>query len=268
MTNIQKVIKYLALALAIFLAVSIFAGIFSALGIVELFSKTNAVAEATKTYAVQSQILSLRVQINAADFTIKESDKFAVESNLKYLTVSEHNGTLIVKEDKKHAYAYTDAVLTLYIPAGTVFERMEITTGAAKLTADALAANVLDLELGAGDVRIGTLTAFKEADIEGGAGKITVEDGTMRNLDLEMGVGELNLTAALLGESDLAFGVGESNLTLLGGQSDYKVEIEKGIGSITVNGKPVTDFGIGGNGANRVDIEGGIGAIHVKFEDQ
>ena len=80
-----------------------------------------------------------------------------------------------------------------------------------------------------------------------------------------MGVGELNLSAALLGDSDLTLGVGASNLTLIGSRDDYKIEIEKGLGSITVDGESVSDFGTSGNGQNNVEIKGGVGAINLNF---
>ena len=80
MTTIQKVIKYLAIALAIFLTVSIIGGILGALGVVGLFSKKDAVAEELTTYSDFSEIRNLDIEINAADFYIKEGNVFSVES--------------------------------------------------------------------------------------------------------------------------------------------------------------------------------------------
>ena len=148
-----------------------------------------------------------------------------------------------------------------------MFDDVYITTGAAKLTVDTLSANSLELELGAGDVRFESLNASSNADIEGGAGQITIASGTLNDLTLEMGMGELDLSVALLGNSDLKFGVGESNLTLIGSKDDYKVDVEKGLGSISVDGKNVSDFGSSGNGQSHIHIEGGIGAIHIVFQE-
>lgn len=267
MSAFQKTVKYLAMAVAAFLAVSILGGILGAAGLIGGLFTEPSIAGETLEYTVNTPIQSLDVQINAADFVIREADTFSVESNLKDLSISEENGVLVIKEKQKWAAVYTDTYLTLSIPADTVFEKVRIVTGAAKLTADCLQADTLKLQLGAGDVHITKLYASSKADIEGGAGKITIADGSLKNLELEMGVGELNLTAALLGNSDLAFGVGESNLALLGSRENYAVEMEKGIGSIAIDGKMVTDFGCCGNGANRVEIESGIGTIHVQFRD-
>ena len=62
-------------------------------------------------------------------------------------------------------------------------------------------------------------------------------------------------------------GVGESNITLLGSKEDYKLELEKGLGNISVDGVNVSDYGSSGNGTNKVEINGGVGSINVRFED-
>ena len=264
MTTAQKIIKYLALAFAIFLIVSIFSGILKATSLFGMLLTKDATLSESKVYTVEDPVHSLRLQINAADIAIQQGDAFRVESNLKYLSVSVKNGVLTVVEDRKYTKDYKGATLTLYIPAETVLNKADITTGACKLTAHTLTANDIQLELGAGDALLRELNALQEADIEGGAGKITVDGGTIHNLELNMGIGELNLSAALLGSNE-HMGVGQANLTLLGGQDLYRVETEKGIGSITVNGSPLSEPGQLGNGQNTVEIEGGVGAIALKF---
>ena len=190
----------------------------------------NVVLDDSQTYEIASDIHSLDIQINAADFKIKHGDKFSVESNLKYLSVSEKDGVLTITDEAKSNSNYSNAVLTLYVPNGIVFDDVDITIGAAKLTAAALSASSLELKLGAGDVRFESLHVSSATDIKGGTGQITVASGTLNDLSLEMGMGELNLTAAVLGDSNLKFGVGESNLTLIGSKDDYKVDVEKGLG--------------------------------------
>ena len=267
MTNFQKTVKYIAMAFAIFLTVSIIGGILSMFGLFGGFFGGDAVIEDIKTYSVSSEIQNLEVKINAADFTIKQGESFSVESNLKHLTVEDKNGVLTVKQTKKFAHTYTGAVLTLYIPADTVFEKANIITGAGRLTVDRLSASTMNFELGAGEVTIDTLVATSDIDIDGGAGKITISGGALHNLDLDMGVGQLNLTSALTGESDFDLGVGESNITVIGNKDDYKLDIEKGFGNITVDGTSVSNIKEQGNGNNSIEVSGGIGAINLKFQD-
>ena len=267
MTNFQKTVKYIAMAFAIFLTVSIIGGILSMFGLFGGFFGGDAVTEDIKTYSVSSEIQNLEVKINAADFTIKQGESFSVESNLKHLTVEDKNGVLTIKETKKFSHTYTGAVLTLYIPADTVFEKANIITGAGRLTVDSLSASTMNFELGAGEVSIDTLVATSDIDIDGGAGKITISGGALHNLDLDMGVGQLNLTSALTGESDFDLGVGETNITIIGNRDDYKLDIEKGLGNITVDGTSVSNIKGQGNGNNNIEISGGIGAINLKFKE-
>ena len=273
MTTAQKVIQYLAIAFAIFLTVTIIGGILSAVGFIGGFFTGEDITGEIQTYSVDADIQNLNVVIKAADVHIKEGDAFSVESSLKNLKVEEKDGRLIIKDTTEvkaqlfGSNTFKDAVLTLYIPEGAVFDHVSLTTGAGRLTVDHLSAGTLDFELGAGEVTIGTLVAAKSADIEGGAGQITVSDGAINNLDLEMGVGQFHLTSALTGDCQLDSGVGEMNITLLGSKDDYKLELEKGLGSISVDGKDISDHGNIGNGTNKVEIHGGVGAINVDFKE-
>ena len=226
----------------------------------------SGVLDEIKTYEIASHVHSLDIEINAANFTIVYADSFKIESNLKNLSVSENGGVLKIVDKIKGNVTYTDAMLTLHLPRDITFEDVNIKTGAASLAADSLSTNSLTLKLGAGNAEFGCLNAYQYAEIKGGAGQITVHDGILQNLSLEWGVGRLDLTAALSGESDLVLGVGESNITLIGSPDDYTLDVEEGIGSITID----RDFGSdhGGNGQNQVEIEGGIGNANVSFRSK
>lgn len=266
MTTLQKVIKYLAIAFAIFLTVIIISSILGAVGLFGGLFEGDTVLEDAKTYMVSDNIRELSININAADFMIKQAEKFSVESNLNNLTVKEKDGLLIIKEEKRLG-AYNGAMLILDVPANTVFEKADIVTGAGRVTVDALSAASLNLELGAGEVNITALTATSKANIDGGAGKISIYGGTLNNLDLDMGVGQFNLTSVVLGNSKFDLGIGESNITLIGSKNDYNIDAEKGIGNITVNGENVSHFE-GGSGKNYIDISGGIGAVNLVFREE
>ena len=265
MTEVQKIIKYVAMAVALCLAVSIIGGIVGGVAILGGILDGSATTDDLTTYEISSPITALDIEIGAADFTIKEGDSFSVESNLKNLIVKEKNGTLIIEEKTFFGGTYNGAVLTLYLPFHE-FEKAEIATGAGRFTVDSLNAKNLDLELGAGEVNIDHIWALT-ADIDGGAGKLTIDGGTLNNLDLDMGIGQLNLNVESFGESELDLGVGESNITLRGGAKYYTVNIEKGIGSITVDGKSVSSYARAGNGQSRIQINGGVGSIHLNFVD-
>lgn len=55
--------------------------------------------------------------------------------------------------------------------------------------------------------------------------------------------------------------------TIIGNKDDYKLDIEKGIGNITVDGTNVSNIKGQGNGSDSIEISGGIGAMNLKFQD-
>lgn len=228
--------------------------------------RTPVVGE-QKTYRIESDVHSLDIQINAADFVIKQGEELMVESNLKNLTVTEQDGVLMLIDKTKSAVSYADAKLKLTIPEGKLFEDASISTGAGKLSAKTLSANKVELKTGAGQVEFEHLEVNSDVKIKGGAGEITVLDGTLNNLSLNLGVGEFNMTAKLKGESNLKFGVGQSNLTLIGSKNDYRFDVENGIGKISIDNSSAAFYADAGNGENLVKITGGVGETNIEFQE-
>lgn len=221
-----------------------------------------------QVYPIEEEISSLSLNLSGAELKIKSSDKFSVESNHKYISVSAENAKLCINETKKLFSVYPKGVtVILNIPEGFVFDEATVETGAGKVEIDSLSADTLKLSLGAGKAEIGNLTASSRADIDGGAGKLNIDGGQLCNLKLDMGVGELTLKSHIEGQSRLDFGIGETKLTLLGSREDYKIEIDKGIGEAKLAGESMRDDSVYGAGENRIEIDGGIGAINIGFSE-
>lgn len=270
MTTFQKVIKYLALAFAIFLIVTIFGGILTGLtGISYLTSnKDTEIVGEMQSFALSGEISSLSVDLSGAEFTIQTADKFEVESNHKYISVKEDNGKLRIKETKKFFATSPKGIkVILSIPENFVFYDVMIDTGAGKMKIDALACDVLELSLGAGKADIKNLTANSQSKIDGGAGELNIDGGKLCNLSLDMGVGKLTLKSRIEGESELDYGVGETDLILLGSKNDYRIELDKGIGQATFEGESMKDDSVYGSGENFIEIDGGVGAIKIEFSE-
>lgn len=272
MTSLQRIIKYCAVALAIFLIVSIIGGICGAIGMLSGFfggwaAGKEAIGE-MRTYAVSGPVESLDMEIGAAALDIVTGDRFSVESNHKYLSVKEENHTLKISEEKiPFGFSSEGVTVVLTVPEGFVFEDASIETGAGKVDIDALCANTLSLDLGAGETVIGTLSSLTRAKINTGAGKLTVRDGQLHDLTLDHGVGKLELTGALTGSCDVDFGVGGADITLLGSREDYQIRLDKGLGDASLDGQAMSDGSTYGGGANRIEIDGGVGSIQIQFKD-
>lgn len=270
MNSVQKVIKYLALAFAVFLSVSIIGRIITGLtGISYILSGRNSEAVGEmQVYPIDGEISSLSLSLSGAELKIKTADNFSVESNHNYISVKSENGQLCINETKKLFSVYPKgATVILNIPDDFVFDEATVDTGAGRVEIDALSADILKLSLGAGEAEIGSLTANSRADIDGGAGKLNIDGGRLCNLELDMGVGELTLKSRIEGKSDLDYGVGEANLILLGSKDDYTIELDKGIGEARLAGESMRDDSVYGIGENRIEIDGGIGAIRIEFSE-
>ena len=270
MNTIQKVIKYLAMAFAIFLCVSIIGGIASGLAGVSyiLSGRDNEAVGEMQVYPIEGEISSLSLSLRGAELKIKTADHFSVESNHKYISVKTEDGQLCIKETKKLLAIYPRGVtVILNIPEGFVFDDATVETGAGKVEIDTFSSDILKLSLGAGEVVIRNLTANARADIDGGAGELKIDGGRLCNLQLDMGVGALTLKSRIEGESRLDYGIGETKLTLLGSREDYRIELDKGIGEAKLEGESMRDDSVYGTGKNRIEIDGGIGQIHIDFSN-
>ena len=53
------------------------------------------------------------------------------------------------------------------------------------------------------------------------------------------------------------------NINLLDKIENYKIKIEKGLGTVKINNDSVKN-GIYGEGTNSIEIDGGVGSINIK----
>ncbi|MBQ2661028.1 MAG: DUF4097 family beta strand repeat protein [Clostridia bacterium] len=268
MTDNQKFIKYLAIGLAIFLIILIVVGVigaFTTLGV--LFGGVKNEPQKNGDMYVYSDFqntVNLDADIGVSYFKIDTGDKLSVETNSDKIKVYQKGNTLVIEETSKWNLISKDKFeITLFVPADFSFSDVEISTGAGKFDAARLSAQEIDLELGAGDVEIGTLEALRDIDISGGAGRIRINDGSLYNLDLEMGVGKLEITSTMLGENKIECGIGDADINLTDTLSAYRISVDKGIGNAKLNGNTVADGTNYGEGTNRIKIDCGIGDLNI-----
>lgn len=268
MTAWQKAIKYLAIAFAIFLTVSIISGISGALaGITSVFTGESEDAGEMTEYSVGDGIKMLDIELSAADLEIKVGDRLYAETNHNYISIKDDDGCLEIKESNPSFTNMPKGVkLTLYIPDGKAFTEAEIETGAGRVTIESLYTDRLNLDVGAGDMSAAKLYAVSKAEINGGAGRMIISDGVLNNAKIDMGVGALEFTGRLTGGCSLNCGIGKAALTLYGKSDDYTIRLDKGVGKAYIDGKEAASEETFGSGSNFLDIDGGIGEISIAFE--
>ena len=268
MTTAQKVIKYCAIAFAVFLIVSIIGGIIGAVSSFSfIFNAKDAVGE-MQTYAVTDAVENLEIDLSGAQLEVKTDDNFSVKSNHKYLKLENTDGSLLIKEDHPvFGFHSEGALVILTVPEDFAFNKVTISAGAREVKADTLLSEKLSLNLGAGEVHIDKLVATTRATINSGAGELNIGGGELADLDFDMGVGEANLQSRLTGDCDIDYGVGELNLTLIGTADDYRISLDKGAGKATLDGVKMSDDVVYGDGENSIEIDGGVGDMKIEFSD-
>jgi len=270
MTNIQKIIKYVAMAFAIFLVFSILSSImFGIVSISNIFgNEEDANNMVLEDLNINNNTLVLDIEVSGIDVIIKQGNEFKAETNNKYIKTRQNGNKLYITEKSHSWFSRRDGSdLVVYVPSDYIFDVVSIENGAGKIDIDFLSSKKIYFDLGAGKVTIDNLLVLNETEIDGGAGTIVIENGSLNNLDLDMGLGKLSLTSELIGESEIDAGVGEVNLNLIGNINKYKIKLDKGIGSAKFGSKQMESNIYYGNGSNIIDIDGGIGSIKIDFLD-
>lgn len=273
MTIMQKIIKYLAIAFAIFLIVTIIstilAVVFSISAILGL--KSNIESEMKTEYIntinfENNNINKLDIDIAHANLTIKTGKNIRLETNCTSVKYKEEDSNLKIEEKNNIWFKKQNQInLILYIPEETELKDANLIAGTGKIIIENLNTKKLKLKLGAGKTQIHKITVTEGCEIDSGAGETDILSGSIKNLDLDMGIGNLKLTSYLIESNEIDAGIGNLQINLQGEKNLYKVKVDKGLGNITSEEKEIINEEIIGNGNNYVEINGGIGNIDINF---
>jgi len=273
---IKKVIKIVIILVVILFVLILLGGLFGKIPFAskllakipfleDFINERNVIGEEV-TYNFSETVDSLDISIGAAGLRIEKGDELKVVTNLKDIKVEEVGGTLQIIEDKNILKTYSDKiVLTVYVPEGKTFNRVNIESGAGTVYLQEVNADNADFSLGAGAVTIEKLNISDYAKINGGAGKISIVDGILKSLKVDLKAGQLDFSAKVESGAYFNCTTGVSKIALLGSISDYSVSVSKGIGKITVFGAEVENGDVIGEGNTKINISGGVGQITVEY---
>ena len=276
MTTAQKVIKYLATAFAVFLIITIISAILSggyallsALGLIH--TNKDIVTENLKVISKEvKEVTTLKIDLAYTNLDIKTGDDFKVETNNSNITFEENNGSVKIKEENRN-WLKNDNIssnLIICIQEDMIaIDETKIQTGAGKINIEKLNTQSLYLELGAGDVYIENVIATGKTKIDGGVGKTELKYCEINNLKANLGMEEFTFSGKLTGKSEIDSGIGAINIDLIDNKNNYKIDVSKGLGNVTLDGQKLETDRVYGIGENYLDIDGGIGEIKIDFEN-
>ena len=283
MKEFQKIIKYIAVAFGLYLAISIIGGIIAI--IVTIFTGFYGISYLTDSLndAINSddssieridenqeveEFSKMRLDISASNLTIKlEGNSYKVETYQipKNTKIESKDGILEIKNNKKLNKSDSKSRITIYLPEDVELEEADIQVGAGIVDITGIIAKNVEFSFGAGNVNMQNISVKNNAKIECGAGQAIIKNSELANADIEAGVGKLVYSGDLTGNAQIDCGVGDVELELTGDAEKYAIHTEKGIGDIKINDSSVADDSTTGNGENKIDIEGGVGSIDIRM---
>ena len=271
MTTTQKIIKYLAIAFALFLVISIFSIIFGLSR--EIISSINSdkkdsklLEEYTTISNNVNNIESFKIDISNDDIEIKEGEKFEVKTNDPDVKFYHENSKVKIKTDKTFSWHLSNSsrgTIIIYLPNEFNITELDLNLGAGKIDIDKIFVETLLMDLGAGTMTAKEINVYEKATINGGAGNINIYSGTINNLNLKLGAGNASIQSDLTGSNTLTTGVGKLNLGLSRSKDNYKFDISKGLGNIILNDFDVSEDILIGDGEAKIKISGAIGNIII-----
>ena len=245
MTEAQKVIKYCAIAFAIFLIVSIFSGI--TYGIYGLFTLGDGIIsnQNFEEKCHSAEEYCLQISLAASNLFIKTGETIKVDTKNDKINTTIDGNRLIITEKGRHLFDdYDNRDVVFYLPENITYDKIYISGGAGKINIEALRAKDLEMSLGVGGTEISVLEA--------------------ENAKISTGIGDTKIDTLEIKDAKISAGIGETSVGLKSKAEEYSIKVSKGIGRITLNGSSVSDDDTIGNGAKKLDISGGIGAINIR----
>lgn len=271
MTTTQKIIKYLAIAFALYLVISIFSIIFGlSREIISSINNDKKESKLLEEYTTISNnvnnIESFKIDISNDDIEIKEGEKFEVKTNNPDVKFYHENSIVKIKSDKTFSWHLSNSsrgTIIIYLPNEFNISELDLNLGAGKIDIDKIFVETLLMDLGAGTMTAKEINVYERAMINGGAGNININSGTINNLNLKLGAGNASIQSDLTGSNTLTTGVGRLNLGLSRSKDNYRFDINKGLGNIILNDFDVSEDTLIGDGETKIKINGAVGNIII-----
>lgn len=302
MNEIQKIIKYCAMAFAGFLSVviigSIVAGLLSVLaGITvgkDIFSDKERV-NFSERYSQEQGIHSIMVDCDA-EILVKQGEELSVEAVqvTKDCEISLENGRICITHRERdflmNWFSWFDtadgAKVVITVPEELMLKEAVIDSGSGRVSVSDLTGELLSISSGSGRVNV-TNTVMEKTVLDSGSGKVTVKDSVLGKLyldsgsgtvmmehvvasgvELDSGSGAVSLSGELTGNCDFSTGSGAVSLILTGSEEEYCIEADCGSGAFRVNGRKREDGSYGTNVKGKLRIDSGSGSVDVEFTGQ
>ena len=241
---------------------------------------------------------NLYIEVGACELHIEESEdeyvRLAVSGNTDNLRYHvEEDGLRIVRKSnwtwrRVGVNRMSDKVY-LYLPKETSLDYADIELGAGSMESIGFIARDANIEVGAGEMDIESLTADNGAILSVGAGKIRIKNLVCKATDLDIGAGEIdidnaevagdvnidlgmgnaNIGGIIVGDLDVTCGMGNVILDMDDAEQDHNYKIDCSMGTVKVGSRSYSGLGseqtINNGSSSDFDIDCSMGNVTVKF---
>lgn len=261
MNVVQKVIKYCAMAFAVFLSVAIFGSIIAVvLGLaVEggFYDKRERINLSERYSAAEIEELGIeRILIDCpAEILVKPGTELAIEAQnvTEDYRIRCSNGTLRLESKRKSfffsfslfGWGTEQGTVVVTLPEGYVPKEFKIDSGAQPVLVENLNTEQLTVDSGAGNVTITALQAEK-LHMDTGSGRVSITDAAVKSTSIDSGAGRVKVENSELGSLHLNSGSGAVDFQNVTAED---AKVDSGSGAVewsgTLTGRCYFDTGSG-----------------------
>ncbi|MDR0308837.1 MAG: DUF4097 domain-containing protein [Coriobacteriales bacterium] len=296
MSKVTKVI------LIIVLSTVVIGGVIAAIGAMNGgFRNVAWTAYGFRTYNPEpfsksfSNVKSMDVKVDACKLTICEGSEFSIsgnyDSDIWDLQMDQQGDALTIKMVTRNGWGLIGigflnnndyANMTITIPKGQKLENTSINTDAgsadlgslvsgkisldndaAFVEASSIKCDSLTLKMSAGKVKIDTIEATKDSQINLSAGDIEVGDGSLSGLILDVSAGNFSFAGKLARSAKIDVSAGKAEFNLDQAVDQLNISASKSAGSIKVNGNNVSGTLGGSRSAIPVNVSVSAGNVTI-----
>lgn len=289
MNVVQKVIKYCAMAFAVFLSIVIFGSIITVvLGVAAgsgFYDEKERINLSEQYSAAEIEELGIeRIVIECpAEILVKPGTELAIEAQnvTEDYRIRCNNRTLRLESKRKNfffsfsfslfGWGTEQGTVVVTVPEGYVPKEFKLDSGAQPVIVENLNTEKLTVDSGAGSVTITALQAEK-LHMDTGSGRVSITDAVVKETSIDSGAGRVKAENSELGILHLDSGSGAVEFRNVTAED---AKVDSGSGSIewsgTLTGRCNFDTGSGGLSLQlagteadyRLRIDSGSGAVRV-----
>ena len=279
MTGFQKFIKYAAIALGIYLSITI---VLVLLGIARGFvgaSRNNEIRDLvrdreqyqtediTRTY---ENIKKLEVNVEETELIIRNGDTFKIEgTNIPDRMEIEQDGNKLKVSDEEVSSSFSDEnmVVTIYIPEDIKLDTIDLEINYVSADIQKLNATNLKLDIYNNYCEIDEIIA-DNVEFKNEEGNLDIYDAEIGRLlfDSEAGVEDVSLD--ITGNAEINLEYSYTDMNLIGTQEDYQINTKNQSGNIYIDGTTITSNSETlGSGNAKVNLDNVHADIFISFRE-